>query len=62
MVFDRALEFISDSSGKKIGKKIFELRSEETNLSQFFVEENDYYHDGKIIIPTSSQWELNRDH
>jgi len=62
VVFDRALEFISDSSGKKIGKKIFELRSEEINLSQFFVEENDYYDDGKLIIPASSQWELNRDH
>ena len=61
VVFESALESIADSSGKKIGKKIFALRSKEMNLSQFFVEENDYYHEGKKIIPASSQWDLNQD-
>lgn len=61
VVFNNAIESISDSSGKKIGKKIFEIKSRKLNLTQFFVEENVYYHKGKKIIPVSSQWEQNQD-
>ena len=61
VVFNNAIESISDSSGKKIGKKIFEIKSRKLNLTQFFVEENEYYHKGKKIIPVSNQWEQNQD-
>ncbi|MFL2485895.1 MAG: hypothetical protein ACJ0GO_01015 [Gammaproteobacteria bacterium] len=61
VVFNNAIESISDSSGKKIGKKILEIQSKKFNLTQFFVEENEYYHEGKKIIPVSSQWEQDQD-
>ena len=37
------------------------MKSRKFNLTQFFVEENEYYHEGKKIIPVSSQWEQDQD-
>ena len=57
VVFDGHYENIENSEGKTIGKKVFEVKGKELALSQFFIEDTDYYYKGQRLIPVSSQWE-----
>ena len=57
VVFDGHYENIENCEGKTIGKKVFEVKGKELALSQFFIEDTDYYYKGQRLIPVSSQWE-----
>jgi len=61
VIFEGSIDHITNSAGKKIGKKIFDLELGKESLSQFFVEDTQYFYENKKINPISSQWDLNQD-
>ena len=52
----KGLEILNDSNGRKIGEKIFTKTLGKEEFVQFFVEDLNFYHNDKIILPVASQW------
>ena len=52
----KELEILNDSNGRKIGEKIFTKILGNEEFVQFFVEDLNFYHKDKIILPVASQW------
>ena len=57
VVFDRNYQEIRNSENKIIGKKIYSLTSKNKDYSHFFVEDTNYFSEGKRIIPVTNQWD-----
>jgi len=61
VVFDSDHQGITNSENKSIGKKIYSLKLKNKEYSQFFIEDTDFFLEGKKIIPVTSQWDLGLD-
>ena len=57
VVFDRNYQEIRNSENRIIGKKIYSLTSKNKDYSHFFVEDTNYFSEGKRIIPVTNQWD-----
>ena len=61
VVFPGSINFISNGSGRKIGKKIFHTKNEDNHLTHFSVEKSEYYVNDMRITPIANQWDLIQD-
>jgi hypothetical protein len=61
VIFDSDYQEITNSENKSIGKKIYSFKSKSKGYSQFFIEDTDFFLEGKKIIPVTSQWDLDLD-
>tara|TARA_A100001234_G_C12504386_1_gene333302 strand:+ start:35 stop:763 length:729 start_codon:yes stop_codon:yes gene_type:complete len=61
VVFGSDCQEITNSENRSIGKKIYSFKSKSKGYSQFFIEDTDFFLEGKKIIPVTSQWDLDLD-
>ncbi len=61
VIFDSDFKEIMNSENRPIGKKIYSFKSNTKEYSQFFVENVDYFSNGKRITPVTSQWDQDPD-
>lgn len=60
VIFKSDYQEIFNSEKRSIGKKIFEIKSNGEEYSQFFVENTSFYSNGLEITPVTSQWDLDQ--
>ena len=61
IIFPGSINSISNGSGRKIGKKIFQTKNEDNHQTHFFVEKSEYFVNDTRIIPIANQWDLIQD-
>ena len=61
VIFKSDYQEIFNSDKRSIGKKIFEIKLNGEEYSQFFVENTSFYSNGLEITPVTSQWDLDQE-
>ena len=56
VIFANAKSPITDIAGKTIGKQVFSKNFGNITLHHYYIENNDYFIEGKKISPYASQW------